>query len=145
MCCRSPRGARRRAGNAYAAVAALFVHKAALNTPSQLEVIAKTFKLTASELRVLLAIVQVGGVAGTAEALGVAHTTVKTHLRRLYAKTGTARQAELVKLVAGFPVRWPADPFLTPKKTMQSSDGRTRRRQWRANARVLTNYRARCE
>ena len=86
----------------YAAVAAVFVHKAALETPSPPEVIAKTFNLTPSELRVLLGIVEVGGVPETAEALGVAETTVKTHLRRLYAKTGTGRQAELVKLVAGF-------------------------------------------
>ena len=95
-------GARRRAGTSYAAVAALFVHKAALATPSPPEVIARTFKLTPSELRVLLAIVEVGGVPETAEALGIAETTVKTHLRHLYAKTGTGRQAELVKLVAGF-------------------------------------------
>jgi DNA-binding CsgD family transcriptional regulator len=95
-------GARRRAGATYAAVAALFVHRAALNTPSPPEVIAKTFKLTPSELRVLLAIVGVGGVAETAEALGIAVSTVKTHLRRLYAKTETGRQAELVKLLAAF-------------------------------------------
>ena len=95
-------GARRRAGTSYAAVAAMFVHKAALETPSPPEVIAKTFNLTPSELRVLLGIVEVGGVQETAEALGIAETTVKTHLRRLYAKTGTGRQAELVKLVAGF-------------------------------------------
>jgi DNA-binding CsgD family transcriptional regulator len=95
-------GVRRRAGATYAAVAALFVRKAALNTTSPPEVIAKTFKLTPSELRVLLAIVEVGGVAETAEALGLAETTVKTHLRRLYAKTDTGRQAELVKLVAAF-------------------------------------------
>ena len=37
-----------------------------------------------------------------AVALGVAATTVKTHLARLFAKTGTNRQADLVKLVAGF-------------------------------------------
>ena len=80
----------------------MFVHKAALEAPSPLEVIARTFKLTPSELRVLLGIVEVGGVPETAEALGIAETTVKTHLRRLYAKTGTGRQAELVKLVAGF-------------------------------------------
>jgi len=97
-------GARRRAGASYAAVAAMFVHKAALDTPSAPEVIARTFKLTPSELRVLLGIVEVCGVPGTAEALGIAETTVKTHLRRLYAKTGTSRQAELVKLVAGFSI-----------------------------------------
>ena len=95
-------GARKRAGTSYAAVAALFVHRAALNTPSPPEIIAKTFKLTPSELRVLLAIVEVGGTPETAEALGVAETTVKTHLRRLYAKTNTGSQADLVKLVAGY-------------------------------------------
>jgi DNA-binding CsgD family transcriptional regulator len=95
-------GARHRAGRGYAAVAALFVHKAALATRSPPEVIAETFKLTPSELRVLLGIVEVGGVPETAAALGIAKATVRTHLLRLYAKTGTNRQPELVKLVAGF-------------------------------------------
>ena len=95
-------GARRRVGTTLAASAALFVHKAALDTPSPPEVIAKAYQLTPTELRVLLAIVEVGGVPEVAEALGVAGETVKTHLARLYRKTGARRQAELVKLVAGF-------------------------------------------
>ena len=95
-------GARRRAGASYAAVAALFVHKAALDKPSPPEAIAKTFQLTPSELRVLLGIVEVGGAPEVAEALGIAETTVKFHLKRLFEKTGAGRQAELVKLVAGF-------------------------------------------
>lgn len=95
-------GARRRAGTSYAAVAALFVHKAALNAPSPPETIAKTYKLTPMELRVLLAIVEVGGVPEVAEALGIAQTTIKTHLGRIYEKTGAGRHADLVKLVAGF-------------------------------------------
>ena len=95
-------GSRRRAGAAYSAVAAVFVHKAALDTPSPPEIIAKTFKLTPAELRVLLAIVNIGGVPEVAAALGVADTTVKTHLGRLFEKTGTGRQADLVKLVAEF-------------------------------------------
>jgi DNA-binding CsgD family transcriptional regulator len=95
-------GARRRAGTDYAAAAVLFVQKAALEMPSPPEVIAKTFKLTPTELRVLIAIVEVGGVAETADALGIGRGTVKTHLLRVFAKTGTSRQAELVKLVAGF-------------------------------------------
>jgi DNA-binding CsgD family transcriptional regulator len=37
-----------------------------------------------------------------AAALGVAATTIKTHLNRLFDKTGACRQADLVKLVAGF-------------------------------------------
>ena len=95
-------GARRQAGAAYTAVAAVFVHKATLDMPSLQEVIAKLYKLTPTELRVLFAIVQVGGAPEVAEAMGISHSTVKTHLRRLFAKTGTDRQAELVKLVAGY-------------------------------------------
>jgi DNA-binding CsgD family transcriptional regulator/PAS domain-containing protein len=95
-------GARRRAGASYAAVAALFVHKASLSTASAPEVIAKMYRLTPSELRVLLAVVGVGGAPEVAEALGIAETTVKFHLQNLFEKTGTHRQADLVKLVAGF-------------------------------------------
>ena len=50
----------------------------------------------------LLAIVDVGGVPDVAEALGIDETTVKTHLGRLFEKTGARRQADLVKIVAGF-------------------------------------------
>jgi DNA-binding CsgD family transcriptional regulator len=93
---------RRRAGAGYAATAALFVRKAALEVPSPPETIAKLYKLTPTELRVLLAVVEIGGVPEVAEALGMGEATVKTHLHRLFAKTETARQAELVKLVAAF-------------------------------------------
>jgi DNA-binding CsgD family transcriptional regulator len=95
-------GARRRAAANCSAVAAVFVHEAALKAPSTPEVIAKAYELTATELRVLLAIVEVGGVPEVAEALGIAETTVKTHLGRLFQKTGAARQADLVKLLAAF-------------------------------------------
>jgi DNA-binding CsgD family transcriptional regulator len=99
-------GKRRTAGVRYDAIAALFVRKAALTTPSAPEVIGKTYRLTPTELRVLLAIVEVGGVPEVATTLGIAETTVKTHLGRLFDKTSTCRQADLVKLVAGF-----ADPL----------------------------------
>ncbi len=100
-------GARRRTGAAYAAVAAVFIHKAALAPPSRPEMVARTYGLTPSELRVLMAIVNVGGVPETAGALGIAETTVKFHLRSLFEKTGAKRQADLVKLVAGF-----VNPFI---------------------------------
>ena len=102
-------GARRRTGAGYAAAAALFVRRAALETRSPPEVIAKTYKLTPTELRVLLAIVEVGGVPEVATALGVADTTVKTHLGRVFQKTSATRQADLVKLVAGFSNPFAAD------------------------------------
>ena len=34
--------------------------------------------------------------------LGISENTVRTHLHRLYAKTGTERQADLVKLIAAY-------------------------------------------
>jgi DNA-binding CsgD family transcriptional regulator len=95
-------GARRTAGIAHAAVAALFVRKAALDMPHPLEAIAKAFKLTPAEMRVLMMIVQVGGVPEVALVLGTSETTVKAHLQHIFAKTGTSRQADLVKLVAGY-------------------------------------------
>jgi len=70
-----------------------------LETPSAPEVIGLTCKLTPTELRVLLAVVEVGGVPEVAVALDVAESTIKTHVSRLFEKTGTGRQADLV---AGF-------------------------------------------
>jgi DNA-binding CsgD family transcriptional regulator/PAS domain-containing protein len=95
-------GARRRAGIVYTAAVALFVRRAALVASSTSQVIGETFKLTPTELRVLLAIIEVGGVPEVATAFGVADTTVRTHVSRLFEKTGASRQADLVKLVAGY-------------------------------------------
>jgi DNA-binding CsgD family transcriptional regulator/PAS domain-containing protein len=95
-------GMRRKAGVSYAAVAVMFVRKPSFDVPSPAETIAKRHQLTPSELRVLLGIVEVGGVPEVAKALGLSDTTVKTHLRHVFEKTSTTRQADLVKLVAGF-------------------------------------------
>jgi DNA-binding CsgD family transcriptional regulator len=95
-------GTRRLAGMARTATAALFICKVAVEARSPPEVIARAYDLTPTELRVLLAIVDVGGVPESAVALGIAESTVKTHLGRLFVKTGARRQADLVKIVAGF-------------------------------------------
>lgn len=93
---------RQRATAPYTASTALFIRKATFKMPPVPEIIAKTFDLTPTELRVLLAVVEVGGVPEVADSLGVAQTTVKFHLRQLFEKTNTRRQADLVKLVAGY-------------------------------------------
>jgi DNA-binding CsgD family transcriptional regulator len=93
-------GARRTFGATYSATAAVFVRKVAVGSAA--DVIAQTYKLTPTELRVLNAIVEIGGVPETAQALGIAETTVKTHLYRLFDKTEASRQVDLVKLVAGY-------------------------------------------
>lgn len=95
-------GARRRAGVVSTAAVALFVRKATLAVSSAPQTIGSAFKLTPTELRVLLAIVEVGGIPEVATAFGVADTTIRTHVGRLFEKTGVARQADLVKLVAAY-------------------------------------------
>jgi DNA-binding CsgD family transcriptional regulator len=97
-----PLAAGERPAAGHPALAAVLVHKAAIEAHCPPEVIARLYNLTPSELRVLLAIVKVGGVPETARALGITEATVKTHLHRLFGKTGAVRQADLVKLVAGF-------------------------------------------
>ena len=87
-------GGERRGATPNNAVAALLVHRRDLGAISPPEAIAQQYKLTPAELRVLLAIVNVGGGPEVAEALGIGSGTVKTHLHRLYEKTGTSRQAE---------------------------------------------------
>jgi DNA-binding CsgD family transcriptional regulator/PAS domain-containing protein len=83
-------------------VAAVFVRKVEMDDQSYGTQIARAFGLTPAELRVFRAIVEVGGVPESSEKLGVAETTVKTHLYRVFSKTGANRQADLVKLAAGF-------------------------------------------
>jgi DNA-binding CsgD family transcriptional regulator len=82
--------------------AIVLVSKVAFELSPVAQAIAETFDLTVTELRVLLACVEWNGVMQAAAALGVGRSTVKTHLHRLFRKTGTSCQAELVKLVAGF-------------------------------------------
>jgi DNA-binding CsgD family transcriptional regulator len=95
-------GARRLAGIAYSATVALFIRKVTSEAPSAPEIIARAYNLTPTELRVLLAIIEVGGVPEVAVALGIAESTVRTHLGNLFVKTGAGRQADLVKIAAGF-------------------------------------------
>jgi DNA-binding CsgD family transcriptional regulator len=90
--------ARRREGSGIAA--AIFVHKEGIGIQQPLEVISEQYRLTPAELRVLLAVMEVDGTPQIAETLGIGAETVKTHLKRIYAKTGTCRQTDLIKLVA---------------------------------------------
>jgi DNA-binding CsgD family transcriptional regulator len=94
-------GARRHDGVVHPTRAAVFVQKAVLDGLAP-QVMARAFDLTPTELRVLLAIIEVGGIPQAASMLGVADSTVKTHVGRLFEKTGTSRQADLVKLAAGY-------------------------------------------
>jgi DNA-binding CsgD family transcriptional regulator len=95
-------GARRQAGHLYGAAAAVFLREVAIDLSWSAETVARHYRLTPSELRVLLAVLESGATADVAETLGVSVPTVKTHLGNIYVKTGAGRQADLVKLVAAF-------------------------------------------
>ncbi|MBW8855808.1 MAG: helix-turn-helix transcriptional regulator, partial [Bradyrhizobium sp.] len=95
-------GDRQRTGALHSAVAAVFVGKTSPASPPPLEALARLYKLTAGEIRVIDAVMKVSGVKALAELLGLTQATVKTHLHNVFRKTGTARQTELVKLIAGF-------------------------------------------
>jgi DNA-binding CsgD family transcriptional regulator/PAS domain-containing protein len=92
-------GARQRAGTAHTA---LFIHRAMPAIPARPEVIGEAFKLTPAELRVLLAIVELGSVSEVAAAFGLGDATIRTHVSHVFEKTGAKRQADLVKLVTGY-------------------------------------------
>jgi len=65
------------------------------------QVVAGLFDLTAGEARVAREIAKGLSVEETAEICGISRETVRTHLKRTFAKTGTSRQAELVALLTG--------------------------------------------
>ena len=84
------------------AVAALFVRPVTTASSSCIEVLAKSCQLTASEMRVLDAVIMIGSVGDLADRLGITKATVKTHLNHLFAKTGTRRQSDLIRLATRY-------------------------------------------
>ncbi len=80
--------------------AAVFVSTTIATTPIPEAVLITLFDLTPAEARVLLKIGSGAGASATALSLGIGENTLKTHLNRIYAKTGTSRQPDLVKLIA---------------------------------------------
>ena len=64
------------------------------------EILRQAFNLTPAEVRVAHRIVAGGGPGAAAEALGVSANTIRTHLKSLFAKTGTHSQSELAVLLS---------------------------------------------
>ena len=93
---------RRRGAAAAGAAAAIFVRSIYAAEPTSLEILAKAFLLTPSETRVLAAVISASNIDDLAARLGIAKATVKTHLNRLYAKTRTTGQKQLIRLAGGF-------------------------------------------
>lgn len=54
------------------------------------------FGLTAAEIRVLGEIIEGSGLLAAAARLNISETTARTHISRIFDKTGTHRQTELI-------------------------------------------------
>jgi DNA-binding CsgD family transcriptional regulator len=93
-------GARRRAGDAFEAAAAVFVRGSSLAERSPLEALAQLYGLTAGEIRVVEAVLRMSRLDDMATALGISRATVKTHLNRAYRKCRVTGQSDLIRLIS---------------------------------------------
>jgi DNA-binding CsgD family transcriptional regulator/PAS domain-containing protein len=92
-------GARRRLMAPFRASAGVFVQDPLMAPRTDGEAFARLYGLTGAELKVLLALAPGITAREAANALGVRDPTIKTHLQRIYEKTGMSRQSELVRLL----------------------------------------------
>jgi DNA-binding CsgD family transcriptional regulator len=95
------RRSERRRGLVQRAVAALFI--APIGSPPRFpgDALALVYDLTPAEARIFELVCGGATPRKIAAELGVAPTTVRTHLQHVFQKTGCKRQVDLVKLAAG--------------------------------------------
>jgi DNA-binding CsgD family transcriptional regulator len=86
--------------SAQSAAVALFVPGTADSAPS-IRAFARLHQLTPAETRLLDEIVKAEGLVEAAKRLGIALTTARTHLQQIFAKSGTTKQAALLRAVLG--------------------------------------------
>lgn len=82
----------------------------------RVRVFSELFSLTTAEMRVLSLLLAGGSVNHAAARLNIAQSTAQTHMKRILEKTGTHRQAELVKIFYEVTIPWPGRPPATPER-----------------------------
>jgi DNA-binding CsgD family transcriptional regulator len=95
----------------FAASVAVFVRELGDTSPFPGELFVKRYGITPAECRVLMLLVQGMTPAEIADCLGLSLPTVKTHLTRVFDKTGAHGQAALMRLAVSAlaPSRLPPD------------------------------------
>jgi DNA-binding CsgD family transcriptional regulator len=78
--------------------AAVFVGQTRTDIVASEDILSALFGLTRAEARVFKEIAAGWEVKQVAEHLGVAQSTIQTHIRRLFLKTGVRRQIDLVRI-----------------------------------------------
>jgi DNA-binding CsgD family transcriptional regulator len=81
------------------AVASGVARGAGAPTQHSAAVLRSHYKLTPAEVRLAVALAEGRSLKEAAGGLGIRITTARAHLRQVFAKTGTSRQAALVRLV----------------------------------------------
>ncbi len=78
---------------------ALFITETRAQSHYGVDGFAEAYKLSKAEARTLKAFVETQAPAEAAVRLNVAVSTVKSHIRKIFLKTNTSRQADLLRLV----------------------------------------------
>jgi DNA-binding CsgD family transcriptional regulator len=91
-------------------LATLFITDPEIQPDAPDTILRRLFGLTPSEARVANALLVGGRMERAADRLGIRRETARWHLKRIYRKTSTTRQASLVRLLAGGPSRLRFDP-----------------------------------
>ena len=89
------------------AAAMLVIHDPARPMQIPVEWIMDAYGLTLAEARVALCAASGATIPETAHRLNVSPNTIKTHLRKVFAKTDTNRQTELARLMASIDLMRP--------------------------------------
>jgi DNA-binding CsgD family transcriptional regulator len=80
--------------------AVVFVSDPETRIDAPAEMLARLHGLSPAEARVAAEVVEGGSLSEIADRLGVSRNTANTHLKRVFEKTGTRRQSDLVRLLA---------------------------------------------
>jgi DNA-binding CsgD family transcriptional regulator len=66
-------------------------------------ILSRMYDLTPAEAKVAVLITKGRSLVEASDLLGVSHDTVRTHLKRIFNKTGTSRQSQLITLIFNSP------------------------------------------
>jgi DNA-binding CsgD family transcriptional regulator len=84
-------------------LALLVVYDPEINVGAVESVLSRMYDLTPAEAKVAVHIAKGRSPAEAAEHLAISQDTVRTHLKRIFHKTGTKRQSELITLIVNSP------------------------------------------
>jgi len=73
-------------------------------TPASTDLLMQAYTLTRKEAMLAAKLFEGKSLGQAAQELTITYETARTHLRRIFSKTGTSRQAELLLLIARLPV-----------------------------------------